>query len=300
MRGLWGSRLGAGLVALALAISLPVAPPVAAATGSASSTGFCAAKKPLRDFGLSQLPPLREAPGDGEPLPFAPRVNVYGSDGDEVYPGIGGTPEPLPIGFGLSTRNPHASISLGWSVTAQLWRISREGRPLHQVASTALEIDQLDGADRPYVTIDLPGRPGFYRYDIQFAGRAGQQLGAYGSYLRVVRPFWQVRLGLDSRTYRPGERVRMRVENYGSRTVTFGEDFRVERRVDGRWGRDRELTPDGFFLGLRVLHPGEPTWCEVLYLPRSVESGYYRIVKTVGLGSAMHPERRLTAPFAVR
>ena len=281
------------VVSVLLAVSLPAAP-AGALEGTFANPAFCAPSKPLNDFGLSRLPPLRELPADGEPLPFAPKVNVSSGE-DRVYNGS------FPFGYGFSTRNPYGKERLDWNVTAQLWRISRGGHPLRQVGSAAVEISRLDGGERPYVSIDVPGRRGFYRYDIQFADRAGNQLGAYSAYVRMVRPFWRVRLGLDRGSYRPGERVLSRIENYGSTSVAYGEDFSVQRRVDGRWRRDRELTPDGFFLSLGILRPGLTGWCEDLRLSPSTEPGRYRILKPAGTPSDFEDSPRwLTAPFTVR
>jgi len=279
-----------------LALGLPTAPRAGALMGTFGKPGFCAPRQPLNDFGLTELPPLRELPTEDGPLPFAPKVNASISE-DQVYTGS------FPVGFGISTQNPHARLRLDWTVTAQLWRISRAGQPLRQVGSLTLEIDQLDGGERPYVSIDVPGRRGFYRYDMQFADRDGNQLGAYGAYVRMTRPVWRVRLGLDrrSRSYAPGERVISRIENYGSTSLGYGEDFRVERRIDGRWKKDHELTPGGFFLWLGVLRPGRSSLCSGAWLPRSTEPGRYRIVKSVDpLSYDLADPQWLTAPFTVR
>jgi hypothetical protein len=293
MRGLVGSKLAAVFVALALAVGLPGAA-TSAAAGSSANPSFCSPTKPLRDFGLSKLPPLREFPLDKQPSFVPPNVNVYDS-GEQIVTG------PTSFGYGFSEDNLEGTVKLGWTVTAQLWRITRGGRPLRQVRSTVLQIGRLDAAHQPHIDADLPGQRGFYRFDFQFSDRDGSQLGSYGSYVRVVKPFWRVRLGIEHRSYRSGERVQTRVENYGTEAVAYGEDFLVQRLEEGRWLRDRALTPDGFFLWLGILRAGNPSPCIGPRIPSGTEPGRYRILKSVGHPSDFEDNPRwLTAPFTVR
>jgi hypothetical protein len=294
MRGLRGSKLAAVLGALALAIGLPGAPPPAVGAGSSANPSFCAPTEPLRDFGLSKLPPLREFPTEEQPSFVPPNVNVYDS-GEQIVTG------PTSFGYGFSEDNYGGTVKLDWTVTAQLWRVTRGGRPLRQVRSTTLQIGRLDAAHQPRIFVDLPGQRGFYRFDLQFSDREGKQLGAYGSYVRVVKPYWRARLGIERRSYRPGERVRTRVENYGSQGVAYGADFTVQRWEVGRWRRDRALTPGGFLLWLGILFPGRSSECIGPWLPLATEPGRYRILKSVGHPSDFEDNPRwLTAPFTVR
>lgn len=294
MSGLGGSRLVVALVALVLALSLPGPSPAAVAAASSANSAFCAPTKPLRDFGLSKLPPLQELPLEEQPA-FVPRnVNVYDS-GEQIVTGA------TSFGYGFSEENYEGTVRLDWTVTAQLWRISRGGRPLRQIHTATLRIGRLDAAHQPRIFTAVPGRRGFYRFDLQFSDRNGDQLGSYGSYVRVVKPFWRVRLGIERRSYRPGERVQTRVENYGTEAVAYGEDFSVQRFEAGRWRRDRALTPDGFFLWLGILRAGRPGPCIGPRIPAGTEPGRYRILKAVGHPSDFEDNPRwLTAPFTVR
>jgi len=288
MRGLGRTAVAVACSALALA----VAPPVA----GAGVPAFCVPKKPARDFGFSQLPPVRSAPYDGD-LPFAPpNVNVYGGSllGEVA-------PQRTSSGFGFSEENERGTVHLGWTVTMQMWRLGGRGVPLREVDSETLFIGELDAADQPHISVDTLGGRGFYRADVQFTDEDGTQLGAYSSYVKVVRPFWKARLRLDRHAYRPGQKVLSRLENLGTRTMTYGEEFEVQRLADGRWVAAPDLTPNGWLLWLGVSGPGAYGLCNSVRLPQDVAPGRYRIVKPVE-ESVPHRRdrlRRLVAPFLV-
>jgi hypothetical protein len=84
---------------------------------------------------------------------------------------------------------------------------------------TVFRVTGLDAADQPGIYLGPPPTRGFYRFDIQFTDRNGVLLGFYGAYLKLARPFWKVRLGLNRRRFHPGERVLSRIENVGTETV---------------------------------------------------------------------------------
>jgi hypothetical protein len=256
---------------------------------------FCEPREPLRDFGLSRLPPVREVPLDGQ-LPFArPNVNVYGSGSSRVRSERGS------FGYGFSEENYEGTVKLDWTVTAQMWLLGRQGRPLREVGSESLFIGELDAAEQPHISLDTLGKRGFYRFDIQFTDRNGTRLGAYSSYIKVARPFWKAKLGLDRRAYRPGQLVISRPENFGTESMSFGADFSVQRWEDGDWVPAQQLQPGGFLLWLGIAGPGAPGRCSALELPRDVQAGRYRIVKPVTrLAPGRDRSYFLTAPFRVR
>lgn len=256
---------------------------------------FCTPKEPLRDFGISRLPPLRELPLEGE-LPFAPpSVSAYGGFSRILT-------QPEGFGYGFFEENYEGTVRLDWTVTAQMWFLSRRGESLREVGSTTLRIGRLDAANQPHIDLEPLARRGFYRFDIQFADRDGTQLGAYGAYLKVVRPFWKARLGLDRRAYRPGQLVVSRPENLGTEWMSFGEAFGVQRWEGGEWVQAPELTPDAWLAWLGYAGPGTSGRCSVLSLPRDISPGHYRIVKAVARGFSPRRARtyHLTAPFVVR
>lgn len=286
MRALGRTILLLALCALVLAMG---------AVDAGADPGFCSPKQPARDFGLSRLPPVREVPPSGQ-LPFArPNVNVYGSEGHVVT-------GPSSFGYGFSEENFDGTVRLEWTVAAQMWLLGGRGAPVREVDSETLYIGELDAGDQPHISVDTPGRRGFYRTDFQFADRDGRRLGAYSAYVKVARPFWKARLKLDRRAYEPGDRVYSRAVNLGTRTMTYGESFAVQRRKGERWVPAPDLTPNGWLLWLGVAPPGSPGICSSVGLPRDVAPGRYRIVKEVTELISGHndPLHRLVAPFLVR
>ncbi len=100
---------------------------------------------------------------------------------------------------------------------------------------------RIDDAYQPTISLAVPGRPGFYRFDIQIAGADGTELGSYSEYLRVVSPSIKVRLGLSSARVRPGQTVSARPEELGTEWLNYGEDFVVQRRSAGAWHHEWDV-----------------------------------------------------------
>jgi hypothetical protein len=234
-------------------------------------------------------------PVDGD-LPFArPNVSIYGSGAlGSVLTRRGS------IGYGFSEQNYRGTVRLDWTVTAQMWLLGRRGNPVREVDSDSLHIGELDAGDQPSIYLETLDKRGFYRFDIQFADSSGAQLGAYSAYAKVARPFWKARLGLDRRVYRPGQLVLSRPENLGTEWMSYGEEFRVQRREGGAWVRALDLEPEGWLLWLGLGGPGSPGQCSAMRLPRNTAPGHYRVVKPV---TRQLPQQArtyfLTAPFKV-
>jgi hypothetical protein len=294
----WQASLGLAVVLALFALGEPAG---AGAVGRSTweSSAFCAPKKPIRDFGLSALPEVDEIPDSiSGRLPFAPRsVSVYG--GGQFNHVLTSAQS---VGYGFSERNFDGTVRLNWTLNAQMWALGRGGRPAREVDSESLYIDRLDAADQPHLELEPASKRGFYRFDIQFIDRSGAQLGAYGFYVKVVRPVWRVKLGLQRHRYRPGQLVLSRLENFGTEAMSYGEGFAVQRFDAGRWIASPELTPDGELLWLGVSPPGYVGICNAVSLPKDLEPGRYRVVKQVSrLGNSRHAhDYRVVAPFSVR
>lgn len=257
---------------------------------------FCASNEIIRDFGIDRLGTVHEVPDDGD-LPFAPpSVSVYAPTIGRILTERGS------YGLGFFEENYRGTVRLDWTVTAQMWALDRRGEPLREVDRGTVAIGRLDALDQPNLLLETGGRRGFYRYDIQFADRGGEALGSYSTYLKLVRPFWKARLGLDRSVYRPGQLVLSRPENLGTKWAIYGESYGVQRRERGGWVPAPALR-QGFWLAwLGMAAPGTSGRCSALRLPADVARGRYRIVKH--LGEQVSPRRSrshwLTAPFTVR
>jgi len=277
------------------AIGVFLVPPVLAAANPFMSEGstFCDQRKPVRDFGLSGLPPVREAPESLKGLGYG-AVTMYGG-WDRVMS------EPYPFGYGFSERRYDGSLPLDWTVSAQLWAIDRRGSDLEEVDRDELFIGRLSAASQPKIEVHPPeDRRGFYRFDMQIVGSEGREIASYSAHFKVVQPSWRPRLRLNRTVVRAGERLLARLENLGSRTVSYGESFGVERRDGGTWTPARDLLRGRWLMWLGLLGPGGSGKCNSLSIPPDTPPGSYRIVK--GVGSDRWPkgrEERLVAPFKV-
>lgn len=126
-----------------------------------------------------------------------------------------------------------------------------------------------------------PAEPGFYLSEIEIAEFGGKRLARYKRYVRVERDFWDAKLGLNRHRFNPGNRILIRVENYGTEPIAFGEEFRVQAYRQGSWGHIRNPVA-GWLLWLGYAPAGSAGRCSALRLPRDFPPGQYRIVKEVG------------------
>lgn len=282
-------------MALALASLLAAAPAYAIDPFTFGNKAFCSPSTPVRDFGLSELPPVPQVPDSGAVFGHG-AVSIYGGG---FYGQV--MPRPQEFGYGFSENNYSGTVKLDWTVTAQLWRVDRDGVQIEEVDSDTLSIGRLNAAHQPGIYLTPPNRRGFYRFDIQFAGENGGQLGSYGAYFKLARPFWKARLGLSGKRFHAGQRVLSRVENLGTEMVSFGEEFGVQRREGGGWAHVPDATQGIWFMWLGAVGAGWSGRCSSLYLSEDFTPGLYRIVKEVGPSPWPRGKRsyHLTAPFEV-
>jgi hypothetical protein len=297
-----GSRRAVALVAAQLAVGglLAVGTP-ASAEGRTQvedpftfgDPAFCASKTPVEDFGISELPPLHEAPESGD-LPFGPTtLSLQLSAGPVLPPGES-------VGFWLHSRNYGGRTPLDWGLRNRIRRVDAMGEAGKVVARSRMRIRTINAAKEVKLFLGPPPRPAFYRYEIEIADLGGKRLAKYDRYVRVERKFWDARLALNSAAFRPGEQVLSRVENFGTETIAFGEEFRLQGYRGGSWVPVEGPLPDGWLLWLGYLAPGMGGQCSALRLPDDFPPGQYRIVKEVGRSSWPKSDGSfLTAPFEV-
>lgn len=280
--------LSALLVLLATASAHAAYPADPLADGNPA---FCAPKEPIEDFGLSDMPPVREVPESGEELGHG-AVDIYGGWSRVM-------PKPYGFGYGFSEHNYSGTVRLNWTVSAELWTVDKDGTALEEVDREELFIGHLNAAHQPRIEVTPPkGRRGFYRFDMQIADSTGSVLGSYGAYFKVVRPFWKVRLGLSRKVVRAGQRIFSRLENFGTESVAYGEQFGVQRFEGGRWVAQPELLHGVWLMWLGYLAPGGTGLCNSFRLPKDAKPGHYRITKVVEPGRD-RSKAILTAAFSV-
>lgn len=254
---------------------------------------FCGEAPMVRAFGLDRLPRVQEPPRSGY-LPFGPKtVSLFGVDEDPVLRlGEG-------YGYRLFSEDYSGLTPLHWTLSARLLSVDRNGRPLREVDRKTIQIPTISSGETWRLYLGPLQRLGFYRYDLRIMDRRGAELAHYEKYLRAVRSFWKLRLGLNKQRLKPGQTVLTRVENLGSEEPFFGEAFKIQQRVDGHWVRPPALPPGEEWLAWgATAGPGEAGRCSAFRLPTHIPDGQYRMLKHVGSLEAKRGET-LVAPFEV-
>lgn len=285
--------LSVAVTAIVVAISL--ATPGFAAASHRLKEPFCKSRV-LRDFEapLRRLPEVRE-PGGW--LPFAPRKISLFAKSESVV--IGG--DPIEYGFelpGIVTEGRR----LDWDVVSRLVRIDRRGRDIEVVKAQRRHVGPIELVYRVELGFKRSPRPGLYRYDISFASGDGTPLGEYRAHYVVVRRDLEIRLRLNATSFRPGDRILAKIENFRASGYGYGLDYWIQRRDGADW------EPVSFeeLFGHRVRFPrvrrgtgaGMSGPCSAsLTVPETMAPGRYRLVKQISWREA---PRFLIAELTIR
>lgn len=297
--GIWRSanemRRSLSIIALLLLLTLGAAAPAQAVEMQDYGRAFCDGT-PVHDYEapLDRLPPVRRVPLE-EDLPFGPRnLSIYQVGFSRVIVGKGG----FGYRFFDETYGRRDEVRLNWDVSTAVWRLDRRGNALRRVAAKDHHPGIVSEVDEELdFVLDTPGRPGLYRYDIEFRDDGtGEVLGSYSEYLRVVKPTFHAGIAVNRRHVRPGQRVFARIENPGTSWVEFGLAYAVEKFEGGRWV-EQDLGVDGWLLPLIAMGSGQSGWCMPYRVPRDASPGRYRFVKELGLGGRR--DKRAVAFFRV-
>jgi hypothetical protein len=249
---------------------------IAAVPANAGASGFCATSvvhnylKPLEG-----LAPLRTEPAE-QRLPFAPRNLFFGISGPGpliVADRKAGTQE---VGYFLdySPTAPHPTGKyLNWLVTAKLDRINSSGRVLKSVGFE--QVRGLRFRRSHALSFVLSAEPALFRLEVVFRNGAGERLGRYGRYLRVVESHSEERLTLSQSSYGPGETMAPRLENEGTDRLNYGLGYEIAE-FDGVDWAPTSLGPK-LFLPIGVdSFPGEAASCWRFTIPAGTPPGKYQ------------------------
>lgn len=117
------------------------------------------------------------------------------------------------------------------------------------------------------------------------AGRMGERSPPSGVYLVV-----------NKEVAKPGGDVKARLLNFDDKTVSYGAEFKIQRRSSNGWTTD-PISPAGPWpRSLAKLHPGMAGRCFTVSLAIDQRDGRYRFVTKIGLNSRQEPR---TAEFRV-
>lgn len=238
---------------------------------------------------LSKMKPVHRVPRS-EKLGFGPKQLRIQPMGWGVVEGN------REIGFALRRDGISASrpIDVNWGVRTTLTRADRSGAKGKLLATRDEHAETLfaDDLDEEF-SFTVSRRPAFYKVQIAFFSSAGERLGSFAEYFRVVKRRPAVVLGLAKTRLHVGERLVWRVENRGTTFASFGLTYSIERYQDGAWTVD-PVSPDGFTLPALSIGPGLTEECPAVKLDNP---GHYRFRKPVSI--AGERSRELAVDFHV-
>jgi hypothetical protein len=255
---------------LVLAVAIMIGAPSASAVTYETAPSFCGSAI-LRDY----LAPLKRMPK----LQSRGRMN-FGSSSLVLN-----TSRPLIVGGGnieawFSLRDSGPAVHPNWILTATLTSVNRHGHSVKAIRSSRKRIRAISRSTLPGIEIQVDDTPAFYRLTIGIQGDAGQKLGDFGYYFRVVPPVHDTRLGLNSGSYRPEQTVFARVENFGTEHIHYGADYRISRLEGTRWVKAPE-SPGRFIKPLYGTPPGAIGKCFQFWVPPAMPPGRYRMTKSI-------------------
>jgi hypothetical protein len=257
---------------------------------------FCSSPGPV-DYSrpLSRLPDIRKIPSSGK-LPFAPdRLKIYSSTASPVLTD-GGL-----FGYTFFDSQFKGTLRLGWDVGAKLHAISDHGRLMEELDRGHIKVNKVSNVDPPTLSLNVPAKVGFYRFDVQLTDNNSRILGEFSEYLRVVPLRVGVRLGINGRRFGAGQVVVTRVENTGTSQVTYGAAYRVERSTRDGWRGVPELNRRPFPAYQGILPAGGAGRCGGFKVTPNFQPGSYRITRDVGVASSAGAmrSREVAATFSI-
>jgi Bacterial Ig-like domain len=207
------------------------------------------------------------------------------------------------IGFELSRDHAGPLARFNWKVRAIGARVHLlDGSTLIEKRWEFQKRVHTVGRSHPVkLAFPVGSSPALYRIDVTFQNGGDEQLASFGAYFRVVPRTRHARLGLNATSYRPGDVVFGRVENFGTETAFYGVPYAIERFDGSAWAIAPESPRGPSILLLLNSPPGQTgDQCSTFPIPPTMPPGRYRMSKDVGYGVPfardLH-EATLTAEF---
>jgi hypothetical protein len=249
----------------------------------ARAAGFC--EEPfVRDYAqpLSQMPPLRRLPDRRNDLPFGPAGLVVANKSNPQRFGIPFVqdlrPETKRVGFSLVNEGRGGTPRLDWTVVASLERVSRRARTSRLLASHSERVVRMAAGGERRFLFRLPAGAALYRLTIEFRTASGRRLGRFGTYMRVLAPRLNTRLGLNATTFIPGQTVSACLENFGTVSLFYGLGHLIEHFDGSTWSRAAIDPPRSRILIGLIAGPGAAARLEDFAIPADAPPGLYRWV----------------------
>lgn len=287
------TRLSRAMLGPVLAAGLCIAAPAELSRADILASGTYCQHPIVRDYeaGLQKLPSVVEVPSSGR-LPFAPSsllLSLVSFPLNRSHLMAGGGS----FGYSIQASNREA---LDWSVVSELVRLDSSGENGHVTDLASGDIDHISSRSDNRFILNVPSRPGSYRYDLLISKRDGNILGQYSRYVQVVRPRFVTRVGLAARVLNPGAVLVNRIENPGSDAIEYTGRYEIQRAVNSHWkfvgGRP---SGRGFLPVVRFVGGGATSGCQRVRLSPALAPGQYRLVRFV-----RHDQRTSDSDVVVR
>jgi hypothetical protein len=242
---------------------------------------------------VESFPPLRPIPATGNALPFGPAsLHLESRRGSPAIREAKSSYLTLPglrqTRYTLSREGESRDVRLNWLVTAKLVRLNRRGEASRMLGWSRRHIASLAPGQKASLQLPALDQAGFYRFEIAFRNGAGDPLGRFGEYARVLHPTRpEGRMTLNKTSFLPGEVVTAHVEQLGIGWIDMNDVYSIEVFDGSTWIRapisPRELS---LLIGT-VVGPGEATSvshfnagapCWGFTVPPGAAPGLYRFV----------------------
>jgi hypothetical protein len=108
-------------------------------------------------------------------------------------------------------------------------------------------------------------------------------------------PAVKARLGINRTIMRPGGTLRVRIEDLGTKDLSYDLAYQLARRSEGVW---TNLPPKAVFGPRLHVRAGTASECQSIEIPRHARLGRYRITKKLGV-VGVNKELVVRATFSV-
>ena len=197
------------------------------------------------------------------------------------------------VGYELTLFERGSPVHLGWDVTATLVQVDWRGRVKEVVTRSRRHLATVSRRRGGGVRFPVGEAPAVYRLTVVFRTEAGRKLGGYGFYFRVVSPTQNARLSLNTDSYRPGNMVFGRIENFGTASVLYGAPYAIERQEGSAWTEAPESPRGPWILIGYITGPGlAAEHCSGFWVPPGMPLGRYRMVKELSFMTRLPIEGR--------
>ena len=267
--------LGASSTALAVTY-LPI-PPVKYEPEPKPEPGpppFCT-PAPVRDYlePLGRLP-KRHTPAASGQLGFGP-ASLRLSPLPALVAGEGR------VGYKLHLEGQARVLHPNWTVTTTLSRLDRKGRVAKVLDRVQRRVRTIRPGRGAGVQFEIKGVSAPYLVTAVFRAKSGRKLGRYGFYFRLVPATSSVGLSLNANSFRAGDTVFGRIENFGTLWASYGAQYTIERLKGTAWEKSPE-SPEAFALPVYSAEPGKSgAGCSIFKTRPWTPPGRYRMSKEV-------------------